>query len=47
MSTMLYGIEICGTSEKDVNLLESAHKDIARVVQDLSLGIAPAGVLIP
>ncbi len=44
---MLYGIEVWGTFQKDVKSLESAHKDMAKVIQDLQLVLVHAGVLLP
>ncbi len=35
INTILYGIEVWDTSEKDVKSLGSAHKDMPRIVQDL------------
>ncbi len=47
MGTVLYDIKVWGTLQKDITSLESAHKDMVRIVQDLPWGVVCAGVVIP
>ncbi len=47
MSTWWCHLNVWGTSQKDVKSLESAHKDMAIIIQDLPWGVVHAGVLIP
>ncbi len=46
-NTIYTGIEVWVTSRKDVKSLESAHKDMARVIPDLPWAVEHVGVLIP
>jgi hypothetical protein len=47
VNSLLFGVEVWDTSDKDIMVLDHAHRSMAKTIQSLPTNVANAGVLVP